>query len=1041
MTDPVNRPTRSGGISIRGARTHNLKSINLDVPYNRITSICGLSGSGKSTLAFDVLYAEGQRRYVECFSPYVRQFLEQLDKPDVDSIDGIPPAIAVAAQTSNPQSSTTVGNVTEITDFLRALFGKIGEPYCPSCGKRVRRFSPETTVKALKSLPEGSRVMIAFGPSFSSVSSGYESFRQEWLEKGYFRAIANDSVFDLRDETSFSDEEYQAVKFIYTSMVDKPEKSQLDELGLRSASGEGVSGDGSNVGEESLEKKADRRVLMLDPNGDDRSLMRYLNKRDAIIKNLTAPPIFFALDRVTLGKVDDKRLVDSVEKAFDEGASRCWIFVEGNHTLHDSDDPQTGKTAGLSKKIDGKTWTMFGFSRYLRCEECGTDFPEVEPNLFNADCVAGACAVCGGAGRWEAFDMDRVFPNKSLSIQEGAIAPWSNKAYRAQLREFLQYSEQLGVRVNVPFSELTNKEISAIVNGSRQLGYKGLNGFFFSLLDNRYKMHIRVYLNRWLTRPVCPICKGARLRKEALAVKVGGKNIHELSSMAISDLIKTIDSWNLSQNQREIGSYLLKETRARLQYLKEVGLGYLALERPVSTLSSGESRRVKLTTALGSDLVDMLYVLDEPSTGLHPGDSEKLRDAIRNLRDRGNTVVLVDHDETLLNASDKVVELGPGAGQDGGRIVFEGTVEEIKADPDSLTGSYLSGRRLGGGGSRRRELNKGFIELYGASGYNLKNINVSFPLGCLCVVTGVSGAGKSALVQETLYPALCSKLSDDQNAQAQGLPYDKILGVEDVDEAALVDQTPIGRSPRSNPVTYLKIFDDIRNLYAETPEAKARLYNAGYFSFNVDGGRCDSCKGEGFVHTPMQFAPDVYTRCPFCNGTRYRRSVLEVTYRNKNIAETLDMTAREAFGFFRGEAKIQQKLKRMLDVGLDYLRLGQPANKLSGGEAQRLKLASYLSSTRKGPCLFIMDEPTSGLHFADVVKLLDRLNELVEAGNSVIVVEHNMLVIKSADYIIDLGPGAGDAGGTLVAEGSPEEVAKNPNSLTGKYLAQVLAQH
>jgi excinuclease ABC subunit A len=554
-------------------------------------------------------------------------------------------------------------------------------------------------------------------------------------------------------------------------------------------------------------------------------------------------------------------------------------------------------------------------------------------------------------------------------------------------------------------------------------------------------MHIRVYLNRWLTRPVCPICKGARLRKEALAVKVGGKNIHELSSMAISDLIKTIDSWNLSQNQREIGSYLLKETRARLQYLKEVGLGYLALERPVSTLSSGESRRVKLTTALGSDLVDMLYVLDEPSTGLHPGDSEKLRDAIRNLRDRGNTVVLVDHDETLLNASDKVVELGPGAGQDGGKIVFEGTVEEIKADPDSLTGSYLSGRRLGGGGSRRRELNKGFIELYGASGYNLKNINVSFPLGCLCVVTGVSGAGKSALVQETLYPALCSKLSDDQNAQAQGLPYDKILGVEDVDEAALVDQTPIGRSPRSNPVTYLKIFDDIRNLYAETPEAKARLYNAGYFSFNVDGGRCDSCKGEGFVHTPMQFAPDVYTRCPFCNGTRYRRSVLEVTYRNKNIAETLDMTAREAFGFFRGEAKIQQKLKRMLDVGLDYLRLGQPANKLSGGEAQRLKLASYLSSARKGPCLFIMDEPTSGLHFADVVKLLDRLNELVEAGNSVIVVEHNMLVIKSADYIIDLGPGAGDAGGTLVAEGSPEEVAKNPNSLTGKYLAQVLAQH
>ncbi|MBQ9874538.1 MAG: excinuclease ABC subunit UvrA [Thermoguttaceae bacterium] len=1038
MTNKAERTPSPGRASIRGARENNLRSVDLDVPYRQITSFCGLSGSGKSSLAFDVIYAEGRRRYLESLSRDARRHFEMLDKPDVESIEGLPPSVAVVSQAANPSAIATVGTATEASDYLQFLFAKLGVPRCQRCGKRIRRYSPDSTLEIVDRFPSGTRVMIAFAPSLESVNAGWTSFKREWLEKGFYRAIARDETLDLRDESAFTSRHFNFVQFLYNAMADFSDEDELGALGLRSSANE--RDDASEEDDDELsELKTKSRVLMLDQDGDDGSLMRYLKKRDAIRANPGIPPIFFAVDRATIGQTDERRLLDSIETAFANGNDRCWIFVEGERSLEDVDDAgERISIPGRPQTIGGAAWTLFGFGRKLRCEECGVDFPEVEPNLFNFASPRGACPVCLGLGRWTAFDMDRVFPNKSLSIAEGAIAPWTVAAYRSKLKEFLGLADKLGVRTDVPFGKLTRKEVGLVLNGSSQFDYKGLNGFLWSLLEQKYKMHIRAFLARWQTWRVCPACQGSRLRRDALAVKIEGKDFHDLCSMPVSETLRTIDSWKLDANREQIGRFALSQLRSRLAFLEKVGLGHLTLERPVKTLSSGENGRVKLTTALGSDLVDSLYILDEPSDGLHPQDSEKLLQAIRDLRDRGNAVIVVDHDPVILEGSDKIVELGPGAGRDGGQIVFEGTVEQIKANPDSLTGSYLSGRRRGGGRTERREPSKGFIELLGASGRNLKNIDANFPLGCFCVVTGVSGAGKTTLIRDTLYPALCSKIVGDKNVDESALPYDKIIGTEDIDEVAFVDRTPIGRSPRSNPASYLKIFDDIRNLYAETPEAKARGYGAGYFSFNVDGGRCDACKGEGVIRTPMQFVADVYARCPFCGGKRYQRSVLDVTYRDRNIADALDMTAREAFGFFRGQPKIQQKIKRMLDVGLDYLQLGRPVNTLSGGEAQRLKLAGFLSTARKGACLFIMDEPTVGLHFADVVKLLDVFNELVDSGNSIVAVEHNPLAIKAADHIIDLGPGAADQGGAIVAEGTPEEVAKNKDSATGRVLAKIL---
>ncbi len=685
--------------------------------------------------------------------------------------------------------------------------------------------------------------------------------------------------------------------------------------------------------------------------------------------------------------------------------------------------------------IEGRTWRRLGFSTQWSCEDCRLEYPAPEPRLYSFNSPLGACPKCEGFGNIIDVDMDLVVPDRRKSLKEGAIAPWNSPAYAHELEELLALAPDYGIPVDVPFARLAPEHVELIWNGVPERNFGGLRGFFAWLERRKYKMHIRVFLSRWRSHRPCPACGGSRLRPEALATRVGGRNLADVSSMKIEDAAAFFRDLALDPYRQEVGRVALQQIRARLEYLVAVGLGYLTLDRTLRTLSGGELRRVALTSALGSSLVNMLYVLDEPSVGLHPRDIQRLIQAICDLRDRGNTVVVVEHEEAILRAADQVIEIGPGAGERGGRVVFQGTPEEMMRSAHSLTGDYLAGRRGIACPARRRAPEHGWIRLAGARGNNLRNITVEVPRGVLCVVPGVSGSGKSTLVQDTLYPALCRRMHKEA---PKPCPYDEIYGDGQIDDLVLVDQTPIGRSPRSNPVTYLKAFDEIRAVFAETPEARTRGYTASHFSFNSEEGRCSACQGEGQIQIDMQFLADVYMKCSQCHGTRYRDAILEVTYRGRNIAEVLDMTVREAFTFFRGRPKVQARLKRLIDVGLDYLRLGQPANTLSGGEAQRLKLAAYMSSAKRGRCLFLLDEPTTGLHFADIVQLLDCFDALLAVGHSLIVVEHNLQVIKAADYIIDLGPGAADEGGRVVVQGTPEMVANHPTSVTGRYLRSVL---
>ncbi len=672
----------------------------------------------------------------------------------------------------------------------------------------------------------------------------------------------------------------------------------------------------------------------------------------------------------------------------------------------------------------------------MACADCGTEYPLPEPRLYSFNSPLGACPECEGFGNVIGIDLDLVVPDPRKSIREGAIAPWNTPAYTHELEELLALADDYDLPVDVPFSELNEEQRGLILNGVRERNFGGLRGFFAWLERRKYKMHIRVLLSRWRSYRPCPACGGSRLRPEALAARIGGCNIAEISAMKVARAAEFFRGLDLPDWERRVGRTMLEQVRARLDYLETVGLGYLTLDRTIRTLSGGEGRRVALTAALGSSLVNMLYVLDEPSTGLHPRDVTRLIEAIGKLRSRANTVVVVEHKEAILRAADQLVEIGPGAGERGGRIVFQGTPAEIEAAPDSLTGDYLAGRRGAMAAGRRREPNHGWIRLAGARGNNLQRLTVEFPLGLLCLVTGVSGSGKSTLVEGTLYPALCGRL---RKPAPKPYPYDNVFGDGQIDNVILVDQSPVGRSPRSNPVTYLKVFDEIRNVFADTVEARTRNYDAGQFSFNVDGGRCSTCQGEGYLRIDMQFLADVYMKCSQCHGTRYRDEILDVTYRGRNIADVLEMTVREAFTFFRGRPKVQARLKRLIDVGLDYVRLGQPANTLSGGEAQRLKLAGYMSAARRGRCLFLLDEPTTGLHPADVVQLLDCFDALLSVGHSLVVVEHSLQLMKAADYIIDLGPGAADEGGRVVAKGTPEMVARSPG-VTAQYLAKLLQQ-
>lgn len=934
-------------IELRGVAVNNLRQVDLDLPHRQLIVFCGVSGSGKTSTALDTLYAEGQRRYIESFSAYTRQFLEQLDKPQAERIDGIPPAIAVTHKNPSRSNRATLGTTTEVNDYLSLLFARLGEVICYRCGQPVRRDSPESAAEQLATAPDGARLMIGFD-TYISEDEPVETWIADMVGLGYVRAVVGNTTETI---------------------------------------------------EPALAKK-------LTPG-----------------KELT-----IVLDRLTANDQTTERLRDSLEAAFAAGNGSCAVLAES------AGQPN-------AQTIDNKTWQRFTFSTELRCNTCGIEYPEPEPQLFNFNRPLGACPECEGFGNIVVTDMDRVVPDRLKSLRDGAIAPWNAPSYAHELEELLALADDYNLPVDTPYEQLNEEQRKLIVEGVPERNFGGLNGFFRWLERRKYKMHLRVFLSRWRSYRLCPACKGARLRPEVLAIRVAGQNFADVCRMKVREALSFFDDLPLPEWQRPIAKPLIADVRSRLSYLADVGVGYLGIDRALRTLSAGEAQRVALTSTLGSTLVDMLYVLDEPSVGLHAANIAPLAETIEKLQQRGNTVVVVEHEAEIIRRAQQVVEFGPGAGSDGGRVIFQGTPRELEDNTDSRTGNWLSGRR-GIGLGKRRSTGQGWVKLRGARGNNLQNVTVEFPLGVLCLVTGVSGAGKTTLVDKTLYPALARLLHKEEDASdvPPPLEYGDVLGAGQLQDIVHIDQSPIGRSPRSNPATYMKALDPIRILFAEQIDARTHNLTAGHFSFNVDGGRCDTCHGDGFLAIDMQFMANVYMKCPECGGKRFRRQVLDVKYRGRNIAEVLDMTAREAFTFFRGQRKVQAKLKLLLDVGLDYVRLGQPATTLSGGEAQRLKLASHLAAKRHGRTLFVLDEPTTGLHYTDIVQLLDCFDALIEVGHSLVIVDHNLQLIKAADWLIDLGPGAADEGGRVVATGTPEEIAECAESATGQVLAREFAR-
>lgn len=892
-----------GQIELRGVHVHNLKHVDLDIPHQQLVVFCGVSGSGKTSLALDTLYAEGQRRYIESFSAYTRQFLERLDKPAAESIEGIPPAIAVTRKSTTASNRATVGTATEIIDFLRLVFSRIGKVHCHGCGRVVERDTAETASRTLQRLPDGSRYMVAFRRAFSDGQS-LESVAKHLREDGFVRWIVGDQLLPTDEQ----------------------------QVAGRIANGH--------------------------------------------------PAAYVVVDRLTAGQSAETRVRESLETAIAKGDGACCVFLPGANGAGESDlvshlfDQQTTAKSCPTTHLDGKPWVRVGFSDTLRCEDCQLEYPRSEPRLFSFNSPLGACPECEGFGNVMAIDWGLIVPNPNKSISEGAIAPWNTPAYEHERQELIDLADEYGIPVHEPFRDLQPEHIELIKRGVPDRKFGGLDGFFAWLEKRKYKMHIRVFLSRWRSYNLCPVCHGSRLRPEALATKIDGRNISDLCQLQISEATTVFDALRLSEHEHAISHMLLEQIQLRMQYLNMVGLGYLTLDRSLRTLSGGEAQRVSLTSALGSSLVNMLYVLDEPSVGLHPTDVEQLLQAIVGLRDRGNTVVVVEHEESMIRAADRVIEIGPAAGEEGGRVTFEGTPAELCQDGAAVTGDYMTGRRGYVIPESRREPTHGWIRITKAAGNNLKCIDVEFPLGVLCLVTGVSGSGKSTLIENTLYPALCRR---KRKEAPRPLPFGEVYGDGQIEDVLLIDQSPIGRSPRSNPVTYIKAFDAIRNVFAETLAARTRNFKASHFSFNVDGGRCEACKGDGSVSINMQFLADVVMACSECHGRRYRREILDIKYRGKSIADVLEMTVRQACHFFRGQTKVQNRLQQLIDVGLEYLRLGQAASTLSAGEAQRLKLAGYLSAPRRGRTLFLLDEPTTGLHYADIVKLLDCFDALLDS--------------------------------------------------------------
>ena len=935
-------------IKIRGANEHNLKNISLDIPRNELVVLTGLSGSGKSSLAFDTIYAEGQRRYMESLSSYARQFLGQMEKPDVESIEGLSPAISIDQKSTNRNPRSTVGTVTEIYDYMRLLYARIGIPHCPKCGREIRKQTVDQMVDQLMTLPERTRIQL-LAPVVRGRKGEHVKVLESARRSGYVRVRIDGNLYELSEEFK-------------------------------------------------LEKNIKHNIEIV-------------------------------VDRLIIREGIEKRMTDSIESV---------MALSGGLMIVDVTDGEP-----------------LNFSLSFACPDCGISIDEVEPRSFSFNNPFGACPECVGLGYKMEFDEDLMIPDKSLSIMEGAIAVlgWQSCTDKGSFTRAIldALSKEYHFSLDTPFQDYPKEIHDILIYGTGgheiKVHYKGQRGegvydvAFEGLLSNVARRYRETYseaskaeYETFMRITPCPVCKGQRLKKESLAVTVGDKNIYEATNMSITKFRDFLDGLKLTPMQETIGAQILKEIRARVTFLINVGLDYLAMSRATGTLSGGEAQRIRLATQIGSGLVGVAYILDEPSIGLHQRDNDKLLQTLIHLRDLGNSVLVVEHDEDTMRAADFIVDIGPGAGEHGGEVVAAGTAEQIMECKESITGAYLSGRlKIPVPAERRKQT--GWLTVRGAKENNLKNIDVSFPLGIMTCVTGVSGSGKSSLVNEILYKALAKKLN-----RARTIPgkYDKIEGIEQLDKIIAIDQSPIGRTPRSNPATYTGVFDLIRDLFASTTDAKAKGYSKGRFSFNVKGGRCEACSGDGIIKIEMHFLPDVYVPCEVCGGKRYNRETLEVKYKGKSIYDVLNMTVEEALQFFEHVPTIARKIQTLYDVGLSYIRLGQPSTELSGGEAQRIKLATELSKRGTGKTIYILDEPTTGLHFADVHKLIEILRRLSEGGNTVVVIEHNLDVIKTADYIIDIGPEGGDAGGTVIAKGTPEEVAAQPASYTGQYIKKYL---
>jgi excinuclease ABC subunit A len=958
---------------VRGARTHNLKNVDVTLPAGKLAIITGVSGSGKSSLAFDTIYAEGQRRYVESLSAYARQFLERMEKPDVDRIEGICPAIAIRQKNSVRNPRSTVGTTTEIHDYMRLLFARVGRTYCRRCGQEVVRETAEVVAKRLGALTEGTRLLIGFEIPVVSIPAATPSSADE---------IGDDEAEDL-----------------------EPARNGVDGVE------ETING---------LRRRGFGRLLV------EGRAVAFEDIDPAALGNRATLEV--VVDRVRVEGDLRSRLTDSIETSYREGGGAAFAIVLSRDQGSGARDPN-----GAAQSPESKAERLV-FSERFECRACGIAYETPQPRLFSFNNPFGACPTCHGFGNIIELDMSLVVPDPSLSINQGAIEPWSKPHYRAQLAELKRAARKGAVRLDVPWTDLSGDEQRFVVEGDGD--FEGVRGFFRWLERKKYKVHVRVFLSRYRGYLACPECGGARLRREARNVRVGGRTVDEVSALTVEAARQFFAELQLSEKESTVADKVLREIRRRLSFLSDVGLDYLTLDRLSSTLSGGESQRINLATSLGSALVGTLYVLDEPSIGLHARDNQRLIEILRQLRDQGNTVLVVEHDEDMIRVADHIVDLGLGAGEQGGRIVYSGDLPGLLQETRSLTAKYLRNELAIPVPSPRRKGIGQKIRLRGASEHNLKDIDIEIPLNTLTCVTGVSGSGKSTLVHDVLYAAIKRAKGDWDRRIGT---FSELEGLEYISDVALVDQTPIGRTPRSNPVTYLKAFDPIRELFSLTKDARARGLTASHFSFNVPGGRCEACQGEGEVRVEMQFLADVFVPCDHCDGKRFKPQVLEVRYRGRSVHQVLEMTVREALAFFSTSPKVLRRLQVLDEIGLGYLRLGQPATTLSGGEAQRIKIAAHLSSFGGERVLYILDEPTTGLHFDDIAKLLAAFRKLVEAGHTLLVIEHNLDVIKTADYIIDLGPEGGAAGGEVVATGTPEQVARVEASHTGRALRDVLA--